>query len=83
MNFDNGYVSNGFVTDPARNCAELERPYVLVTNHPILNIRVRTFFGFSLSRSVWGFVFILVGLFLRVCPLRARFELNPYNPLST
>lgn len=42
MNFDNGFVNNGFITDPSRNCAELDRPYVLVTNHPILNIRVRS-----------------------------------------
>jgi chaperonin GroEL (HSP60 family) len=40
MNFDNGFVNNGFITDTARNCAELERPYVLVTNHQITNIRV-------------------------------------------
>lgn len=43
MNFDNGYVNAGFVTDTGRNCAELERPYVLVTNHAITNIRVRVY----------------------------------------
>lgn len=42
MNFDIGYISNGFVTDQGRNCAELEKPYVLVTNHAIATIRVRT-----------------------------------------
>lgn len=40
MNYDNGYLSNGFVTDTGRNCVELERPYILVTNHAIQNIRV-------------------------------------------
>ena len=43
MNFENGLVDKGFITDPARNCAELERPFVLVTNHAITNIRVRAF----------------------------------------
>jgi hypothetical protein len=41
MNFDIGYINNGFVTDQGRNCAELDQPFVLVTNHPIATIRVR------------------------------------------
>lgn len=52
MNYDNGFVNSGFITDTARNCAELEKPYVLVTNHAITNIRVR--FPFSCPLFVLG-----------------------------
>ncbi|GAB5031781.1 molecular chaperone [Nannochloropsis oceanica] len=39
MNYDNGFVDSGFITDTGRACAELEKPYVLVTNHVISNLR--------------------------------------------
>ncbi|TFJ81595.1 hypothetical protein NSK_006846 [Nannochloropsis salina CCMP1776] len=39
MNYENGFVDSGFVTDTGRNCAELEKPFVLVTNHVISNLR--------------------------------------------
>jgi hypothetical protein len=41
MNFDVGYANKGFVTDEPRNLVELDKPYILVTNHEINNIRVR------------------------------------------
>src|SRR5207248_3502014 len=35
MQFDRGYVSPYFVTDPARMVAELEEPYILITEKKI------------------------------------------------
>jgi len=51
MNFDIGYCNPGFVTDTTRKVVDMDKPYILVTNYALENIRVSGGGGSSSSRS--------------------------------
>lgn len=83
MEFDRGYVSPVFVTDPDRMEVNLENPYILITSQTIRNFKAILPLLEKVSQTGRPFIVIaeniegdaLSGLYLNVSKLRGSFKM--------